>query len=53
MKELKVQSAELEFDLSLMAVAVLRHITDHTERYGSIWTVARAQGFESEKSLAH
>uniref|UniRef100_A0A3Q3WPH7 Zinc finger MYND domain-containing protein 10 n=1 Tax=Mola mola TaxID=94237 RepID=A0A3Q3WPH7_MOLML len=37
-EELQVQSAELEFDLSLMAVAVLRHITDHA---GSVSIISR------------
>lgn len=32
MKELQMQSAALEFEISLKAVSVLRFITDHTER---------------------
>lgn len=32
-KELKIQSAALEFEISLKAVSVLRYITDHTDRY--------------------
>lgn len=52
-KELQMQSAALEFEISLKAVSVLRYITDHTERYGSVDEV---QGFEvyrrkSEKSF--
>lgn len=35
-KELQTQSAELEFEISLKAVSVLRYITDHTERYGRV-----------------
>lgn len=34
LKELKMQHAELEFEISLKAVSVLRYITDHVERYG-------------------
>lgn len=30
-----MQNAELEFEISLKAVSVLRYITDHIERYGS------------------
>lgn len=33
-KELQMQNAELEFEISLKAVSVLRYITDHIERYG-------------------
>lgn len=29
-----MQNAELEFEISLKAVSVLRYITDHVERYG-------------------
>ena len=36
MKELQMQSAALEFDISLKATSVLRYITDHTGRY-YIW----------------
>lgn len=36
-KELQIQSAALEFEISLKAVSVLRYITDHTHRYGSVW----------------
>lgn len=35
-KELQMQSAALEFEISLKAVSVLRYITDHTDRYGSV-----------------
>lgn len=35
-KELQIQSAVLEFEISLKAVSVLRYITDHTDRYGSV-----------------
>lgn len=38
MTELQMQSAAREFEISLKAVSVLRFITDHTERYGSVWT---------------
>lgn len=31
-KELKMQNAELEFEISLKALSVLRYITDHVER---------------------
>lgn len=33
-----MQSADLEFEISLKALSVLRYITDHTERYGTVWT---------------
>lgn len=37
-KELQMQSAALEFQISLKALSVLHYITDHTERYGTLWT---------------
>uniref|UniRef100_H3DBB2 Zinc finger MYND domain-containing protein 10 n=1 Tax=Tetraodon nigroviridis TaxID=99883 RepID=H3DBB2_TETNG len=40
-KELQMQSAELEFEISLKAVSVLRYITDHVERSFSISVVNR------------
>lgn len=30
-----MQNAELEFEISLKALSVLRYITDHVERWGS------------------
>lgn len=36
LKELQMQNAELEFEISLKAVSVLRYITDHVERYGLV-----------------
>lgn len=36
LKELQVQSAALEFEISLKAVSVLRYITDHADRYGAL-----------------
>lgn len=36
LKELQMQNAELEFEISLKAVSVLRYITDHVERYGPV-----------------
>lgn len=34
-KELQIQSAALEFEITLKAISVLRYITDHTDRYDS------------------
>lgn len=36
LKELQMQNAELEFEISLKAVSVLRYITDHVERYSPV-----------------
>lgn len=52
MKELQTQSAALEFEISLKAVSVLRYITDHTERYGSVWTSNEVQGLNFNIDLS-
>lgn len=43
LKELQMQNAELEFEISLKAVSVLRYITDHVERYGLVLTERQTQ----------
>lgn len=45
LQELHMQNAELEFEISLKAVSVLRYITDHVERYGLLpmeWGAAQS-----------